>query len=67
VPFVNPIDGGTPDEKAPFRRRWARHGETFEDLTIEDVIRVSAVDDLGNAHIHWEGFIIQGALWPFGK
>jgi hypothetical protein len=67
VPFINPIDGGPPDENAPFGRRWTLQGETFEDLTIEEVIRVSGHDELGKSQVHWEGHIIHGTLWPSGK
>jgi hypothetical protein len=64
VPLSNPIDGGPPDDKAPFTRRWLRYGQTFEDLTIEGIIRVCSRDESGERHLHWEGTIVRGALWP---
>lgn len=61
--FSNPPDGGPPQRQDHRVNgdhagiRWARSGDTFEDLTIEGFILSSA------AH-HWSGHVTDGEVSP---
>jgi hypothetical protein len=62
--FLNPLDGGPPDESGLVAPRWTREGETFDDLTISALIRITGRNEQGERTPHWEGSIVRGAVWP---
>lgn len=51
VMFLNPIDGGYPDNSANYK--WARVGESFDTITLTPSIDVPD---------HWHGYINNGEV-----
>lgn len=54
VPFMNPIDGGSPDPSLNAKGiLWVRHGDTLETLSLTPSVDYSHAG-------HWHGFVSNG-------